>query len=466
MQPLAAVAQQATGENAPLMLRGVVTSEGRAVSGASVEVPASRALVRTDTAGRFRVTVAGDSVQLVVRAIGHTRAIRMVSLRGDLTAPVSIALTRTAALLNAVVTTATMKERYLADSPVKVELVTPALLERNASPNVMDNVSFLPGLTQQVDCGVCFTNNIRINGMEGPYTAVLIDGAPMMSALATVYGLNSIDPTLVEQIEIIRGPNSTLYGAEAMGGVINIVTKDPRLAPRMSVSASGTSNGETNLAIAAAPRLGGGRALVSVSGGHNSYFVDRNRDGFSDLPLVSRLSLMTKWTTGTPARRPFELMARVYGEDRFGGTADWMRRDRGSSTVYGESIRTWRAELLGTVRGGTVTSPFRLDVSGNLHHQNSVYGDTPYLATQRTAFAQGVWSPRIGRHDVTAGATLRLQQYADSTRAQQVDETRFIPGVFVQDEVPVGTRLSVLGGIRADHHAAHGVIASPRLALK
>ena len=464
MVPTLARAQGTDG--GPAFLRGVVTSDGQAVAYASVEIPAARIMVRTDTAGRFRIVVTGDSVQLLVRAIGHTRALRTVRLRSGFDEVVSIALTKTAATLNAVVTTATMQERYLSDSPVKVELVTPALLQRNASTNVMDNVSFLPGLTQQVDCGVCFTNNIRINGMEGPYTAVLIDGAPMMSALATVYGLNSIDPALIEQIEIIRGPNSTLYGAEAMGGVINVVTKDPRLAPRMSVSASGTSNGETNVAIAAAPRIGGGRALVSINGGYNAQFVDRNGDGFSDLPLVSRLSVMTKWSAGTPARRPFELMARVYGEDRFGGTADWTRADRGSSTVYGESIRTLRAELLGTVRGGPLAAPFRLDVSANVHHQNSAYGNTPYLATQRVAFAQGVWSPRVGRHDITAGATLRLQQYADSTRAQQVNETRFIPGVFMQDEVPVGSTVTVLGGMRADHHAAHGVIASPRLAIK
>ena len=126
-----------------------------------------------------------------------------------------------------------------------------------------------------------FTNNIRINGMEGPYTAVLIDGTPMMSALATVYGLNSIDPTLIEQIEIIRGPNSTLYGSEAMGGVINIVTKDARLAPKLSMNAFGTSDGEASIALAAAPSIGGVRSLFSINASHNARFVDRNGDGFA-----------------------------------------------------------------------------------------------------------------------------------------------------------------------------------------
>ena len=464
-----AVAVQAAGSQARPMptvtLVGRVVSDGRAIAGATVEAEPGRLRARSDGVGVFRLRVsAGGPVSLLVRAIGHTPARRTVDLPSADTLLVS--LTASASLLNTVVTTATMQERFLSDSPVKVEVVTPAFLQRNVTANLMDNVSFLPGLMQQVDCGVCFTNSIRINGMEGPYTAVLIDGAPMMSALASVYGLNSIDPSLVEQIEIIRGPNSTLYGAEAMGGVINIVTKDARLAPRLSVNAFGSTHGETNVAIAAAPSIRGARSLLSISGSHNALFVDRNGDGFSDLPLVSRLSIMNKWATGTSARRPFELMARVYGEDRFGGTSEWSGADRGSSTVYGESIRTYRAELLGTVRRGPVTSPVRLDLSANWHHQNSVYGDTPYLATQAIGFAQGVWSPQVGAHSLTTGATFRVQQYRDSTRAQQTSDTRVIPGLLAQDEVVLGTRFTVLAGVRADHHAAHGVITSPRLAIK
>lgn len=446
---------------------GRVVSEGRPVAGATLELDGTLIRSRTDSSGRFRMVVPSAAlVTLRARAIGHAPARVQVALPQAAGDTVRVALAPSASLLNAVVTTATMQERYLSDSPVKVELVTPAFLQRNVSNNVMDNVSFLPGLTQQVDCGVCFTNNIRINGMEGPYTAVLIDGTPMMSALATVYGLNSIDPTLIEQIEIIRGPNSTLYGSEAMGGVINIVTKDARLAPKLSVNAFGTSDGEATLSLAAAPAIGGVRSLLSVNASHNARFVDRNGDGFSDLPLVSRLSVMNKWVTGTPANRPFELMARVYGEDRFGGTEAWTRADRGSSTVYGESIRTWRTELLGTWRPNPLGTPLRVDVSGNWHRQDSFYGDTPYRAAQQVAFAQAVWSPLAGRHGLTLGSSIRYQRYSDSTRAQRTTDVRLIPGLFAQDEVPLGTRVTLLGGMRVDHHATHGVIPSPRLAVK
>ena len=175
---------------------------------------------------------------------------------------------------------------------------------------------------------------------------------------------------------------------------------------------------------------------------------------------------MNKWAVGTPANRPFEMLARVYAEDRFGGTDAWTRADRGSSTVYGESIRTLRGELLGTYRPGTPATAVRIDVSGNWHHQNSVYGDTPYLATQQVAFTQAVWSPQLARHALTLGSSMRYQRYRDSTRAQRTTDSRFIPGLFAQDEVSLGTRVTMLAGMRVDHHRAHGVIPSPRLALK
>ena len=369
--------------------------------------------------------------------------------------------------LTATVTSATLREVFAGDAPVKVEVLTAAHLKRNATTNLMDNLSFVNGLNQQVDCGVCFTNNIRINGMEGPYTAVLIDGAPIMSALASVYGLNGIDPALVEQVEIIKGPSSTLHGSEAMGGLINVVTKDPRFAPRWSVSASTSSHGEHTVAVAGAPGIAGARGLLSVSTAYNDRFVDGNADGFTDLPLVRRLSVFNKWAVGDAARRTLDVAGRLYMEDRFGGVRAWTRADRGTDRAYGESIRTRRLELVGSYRFPSLGDRLRVDAALNRHDQDSWYGLQPYLARQTTAFAQLTGRPDIGdRHDVAVGVALRAQSYRDSTRHHESDERRLTPGLFVQDEIALGERWTVLAGMRVDHHAAHGAVTSPRLAVK
>ena len=452
-------------------LAGSVLHEGKPIPGAVVEAVGGSGAphrVRSAADGTFRLPLpSAGRYRITVRALGFTPGETEVVAGDDGQTRLELTLTASASTLGSVVTTGTFRETFVSESPVKVDVVTSEFLTRNVSSNVMDNISFLPGLNQQVDCGVCFTNNIRINGMEGPYTAVLIDGTPMMSALATVYGLNSIDPSLIEQIEIIKGPNSTLYGSEAMGGVINVITKDARLAPRLSVNTFATTNGETNLALGAAHTMGRAQSLFSVNGAWNDRFVDGNDDGFRDLAAVTRVSALNKWAIGTAANRPLDLTARYYYEDRTGGLDAFSpATDRGSSSVYGESIRTNRAELLGTWRTGPVRAPFRLDVSFNYHHQDSFYGDQAYVATQTVAFGQGVWSPQLGAHSLLLGATLRQQRYRDSTTAQQTDDSRFIPGVFAQDELPLGDRTTLLGGLRLDHHAVHGVIPSPRLAIK
>jgi outer membrane receptor for ferrienterochelin and colicins len=446
---------------------GTIQSDTRTVGGALIEVAGTTQRARSDSIGAFRLLGVAPGVRQVrIRAFGFAPVTRVVTVAAGIATRLDVVLVPSVSTLATVVTTGTLKDTYVSDAPVKVDVVTPAFLQRNVGATVMDNVSFLPGLAQQVDCGVCFTNNIRVNGMEGPYTAVLIDGAPMVSALATVYGLNSIDPSLIEQIEIIKGPNSTLYGSEAMGGVINIVTKDARLAPRLALNAFGTSNGETNLALGAARSVGSARTLLSVNGAWNEHFVDQNGDGFRDLPSVKRISLLNKWAVGPAANRPLDLLARYYYEDRAGGVGDWTSADRGSSSVYGESIRTSRAELLGTYRMGQSIAPVRVDVSLNWHHQDSFYGSQAYLATQTVAFAQGVWSPQVGRHAFMLGGTLRHQTYHDSTQATRTSDARFVPGVFAQDEISLGPSVALVGGLRLDRHRAHGVIPSPRVALK
>jgi outer membrane receptor for ferrienterochelin and colicins len=464
--PLGAQAPVAAGR-VTAFVEGRITSDGRPVAAATVEVAALGLRTSADSLGAYRLRLPAAGRHAVrVRAVGFGPVIRTIDVPIGTTATLHVTLLRSAQLLNTVVTTGTLRDTYVSDSPVKVDVVTPAFLQRNVTSTLMDNISFLPGLNQQVDCGVCFTNNIRVNGMEGPYTAVLIDGAPMVSALATVYGLNSIDPSLIEQVEITKGPNSTLYGSEAMGGVINIVTRDARLAPKLTLNAFGTTNGETNLALAAGRTIGRASALFSMNGAYNTRFVDGNGDAFRDLPAIKRISVLNKWAIGSAAHRPVELLARVYHEDRTGGVAAWTPADRGSSSIYGESIRTSRAEVMGTVRTGSLTNPVRLDASASWHHQDSFYGAQAYVATQRIAFAQAVWTPTLGAHSLLLGATARHQSYEDSTLAQHTRDDRFIPGVLAQDEVRLSPKLSVLGGLRVDRHAVHGVIPSPRLALR
>jgi outer membrane receptor for ferrienterochelin and colicins len=362
------------------------------------------------------------------------------------------------------VVTGTMSEVRLADAPVKVEVISRAALERNLATTLMAAIGMLPGLREQVDCGVCYTNSISINGMDGPYTAVLFDGVPILGALATTYALNSLNPALLERVEIVKGPASTLYGSEAMGGVVNVITRDPRTAPAWSLSSLASSHGEMTLDAMLRPTLGSGRLLLAASGTRNDRFVDANGDAFSDLPLVTRVTALAKWSDGTLSSRRVDLLARAWYEDRFGGVRGWTRADRGSDRIYGESIRTRRVELVAGLRPA---DDIRVDAAIAHHDQDSWYGTQPYAATQGTGFVQAAWAPSGNgrRLRPLIGATVRHQRYDDDTPATTTVDRRTILGVFAEGEMKVGSG-SVLAGARLDRHAAHGLIASPRLALR
>ena len=446
-----------------LVLEGRVHDAGEGLAGATVRAGSRTARTRED--GRFRMGLrAVWPIELRVTAIGYKpRTLRIEAPGSD----VDIGLERAPATLEPLVATGTLRETSVADSPVKVELVGAAFLRRAAGETLASAMDRVTGIQQQVDCGVCFTNSLRINGMEGPYTVVLIDGVPLMSSLASVYGLSGLHPAIIEQVEIVKGPSSTLYGAEAMAGVINVITKDPRYAPKLSFGSLVSSHGELSAEAAAAPRLGGGHLLLSGTFAHNAQFIDANTDGFSDLPLVSRAALFAKWSDGPPSGRRLDLALRFTGEDRFGGQRGWTAADRLGTRVYGEQISTRRLET--TVQWRLpVRRDLRLQAGGAWHDQNSAYGTTPYVARQVDAFAQLSWAAPVGRlGQLVSGAAFRWQRFDDDTPATVSGPViRPVPGLFGQLETQVGSRVTTLAGLRLDHQPTDGLVASPRLSAK
>ncbi|MBK7239594.1 MAG: TonB-dependent receptor [Flavobacteriales bacterium] len=368
-----------------------------------------------------------------------------------------------------------MREVSRSDSPVSVEVITPALFRKNPSPSLFDAVGMVNGVRPQINCSVCNTGDIHINGMEGPYTMVLIDGMPIVSGLSTVYGLSGIPTSLVERVEIVKGPGSSLYGSEAMGGLVNVITKDPVLAPRAVVDLMATTYQEYNADIGL--RFGQKKVsdLLGVSVFNYSVPVDHNNDGFTDVTLQERVSLFNKFTVRRPDSKVASIAVRYVHEDRWGGDMKWTPAFAGSDSLYGENIATRRWEVIGQYQlpvPGNLTA----QLSANGHQQRSFYGTTPYDADQRVFFAQLYGSKRFGaRHDALYGLAYRYTWYDDNTigTARYEGEVRHnapqilpLPGLFLQDEWSVTETHKLLLGYRVDHDRNHGLVQSPRIAYK
>lgn len=164
-----------------------------------------------------------------------------------------------------IVLSGTMKPVRKLDSPVPVEVFSPAFFKRNPTPNIFDALQNVNGIRPQINCNVCNTGDIHINGLAGPYTMILIDGMPIVSSLGTVYGLSGIPNSLIERIEVVKGPASSLYGSEAVGGLINIITKNAGTAPKFSLDAFSTTLGEYNVDLGMRSKVGNLYGLTGVN---------------------------------------------------------------------------------------------------------------------------------------------------------------------------------------------------------
>jgi outer membrane receptor for ferrienterochelin and colicins len=452
------------------VVQGRVLGDGGPLPGAHIQVEGTPLGVAADASGHYRLAgLAPGRHVLVVSAVGFATQRQPIHLRAaDVTETMDVFLRRAVLAGEEVVVTGTMRERYVKESPVKVSVVRAERLQRGrARANLMDLIGSVGGLTTQLNCGVCGTNAIRINGVQGPNTAVLIDGMPIMGALASVYGLNGISPSIIDQVEVIKGPQSTLYGTQALGGVVNIITKDPTHTPTFSVDAYGRSTHEGSVNLAASPQVGRFKGFVSASGLRMEHYFDNNGDGFADVPKRSRIGLFGKGALASPDGIPMlSVAAKLYGEDRTGGTVDFTDALRGSGAVYGESIYTHRAELLTEVRPPGLDQRLRIRSALTVHDQDSYYGMEHYDAQQRIVFGQATWDQLLtGALRLLTGTTLRYEMYDDNTPATPAADRRFIPGIFAQSELMVGD-VTLLGGLRLDHHTEHGVVTAPRLSAK
>lgn len=368
--------------------------------------------------------------------------------------------------LEDVVISGTLKPVKRLESPVPVEIYSPAFLKKNPTSNIFEALQSVNGVRPQLNCNICNTGDIHINGLEGPYTMVTIDGMPIVSALSTVYGLSGIPNSLIDRIEVVKGPASSLYGSEAVGGLINIITKKPMNAPLFSADIFSTSWFENNIDLGFKSKIGEKiSTLVGINYFKFNQLIDNNKDNFTDVTLQDRISIFNKWNFLRPNNKEFTIAGRLFYEDRWGGEMQWNKSYRGGSDVYGESIYTKRVELISKYQLPTTENMY-LSFSVTAHDQNSVYGNTIYLANQKIGFGQYTWDKKLDNHNLLLGAAVRYQFYNDNTIATiNAEKTKIYSG-FLQDEIKLAQKHYLLLGTRYDYNNNHGAIFTPRIAYK
>jgi outer membrane receptor for ferrienterochelin and colicins len=305
-------------------ISGKVLINGKAAEGVNVYIPSLAKGILTNSSGGFLLKdlPAGD-YQLRISFVGYKTINEQVSLKGNETLKRDFILQEDPLLLSQVVVTATRNEIPQYSSPIIVSKISNRTFEATQSLSLSEGLSFSPGLRLENNCQNCGFTQLRMNGLEGPYSQILINSRPVFSALAGVYGLDMIPANMIDRIEVMRGGGSVLYGGNAIAGTVNIITKEPTknsFQAGMNQSFVNLESPDRTL------HLNGSLVNKSMNKGISFYAYNRNRepwdandDGFSEIALLNNKTFGIDAFWNLSQRSKLKLTAHSISEFRRGG---------------------------------------------------------------------------------------------------------------------------------------------------
>jgi len=207
---------------------GHVVCQGKHIPFASVSLKGTTIGTSTDETGHFQLVNLPEGEQIiVVTNIGYKSQERKITVKENTTIEINFDLEEDIMNLEEVVVSADRNQQKRTEAPVIVNTIGKQIFHSSQSQTLGEGLNFSPGLRLENNCQNCGFSQVRMNGMEGPYSQILINSRPIFSGLAGVYGLELIPSNMVEKVEVVRGGGSALFGSNAIAGTINIILKDP-----------------------------------------------------------------------------------------------------------------------------------------------------------------------------------------------------------------------------------------------
>ena len=450
---------------------------GRPVADAAVTLTTSSLTVVTSEDGRFCLhPVAAGEHRLIVFADGYGLAEWEIKTTAEGRAGVDIELRP--AFGEEVVISATRTEKRLADVPLHVQTVSRSRIESVVARTLADAIEWTRGVRVESNCQSCNTSQIRLLGLEGPYSQLLVDGQPTVSSLAMVYGIEQLPARLIDSIEVVRGGGSPAYGAGAVAGVINLIPHHPDHthtevdARSGRIGGAGGSAESPSYSLVADWTPGSRRAATFYGQIDRVAPVDVDGDGFSDVSI-----------------RDLDVVGVRYHEFFMGGSAR-LAADvgltaefrRGGDRLHLPPEQAQVAEQLDSRRSGAgvswlqTVSPlwdWRATASHAATERTSYYGaggDVGAFGWTRNPL--WVFDSHVNRGGGAGTLSFGLQASHDVIDDRQPAYRRIIrenyrsTSAFVQDDRRIGDGLTLLYGVRGDRHSAvQRTIVSPRAAL-
>ena len=366
-----------------------------------------------------------------------------------------------------IVVASTRTGRRLEDQPTRVEVLGREEIEEKMLMTPGDIVMMLNemgGLRVQATSPSLGAASVRIQGMRGRYTRFLSDGLPLFGQQPGGLGLLQIPPMDLGQVEVIKGVASALYGAGAMGGVVDLLSRRPGDERVTEVLVNRSTRGATDAVLWAEAPLSERWGLTVLGGVHAQSRADVDDDGWADLPEYTRGVVRPRLFWDDDAGRSLFATAGAMWETRTGGTIDG-RVLSATGAAYREALDTTRIDA-GFVAQSLVRGRFLVAVRGAFARQvhDHQFGESRERDRHLTSFGEATVRAATGRHTWVAGAALEDDRYRP-TDLPRFAYTFTTPGLFLQDDVDVRPWLTVSLSGRLDRHSEFGWFGSPRVSV-
>ncbi len=471
---------------------GDVKSGGEHIPFATIHMEGTTIGTVTDITGHYMlIDLEPGTHTLVASSMGYTTVRKEITIHADEVLEVNFELVEESMAIDEVVVTGTKTFKRQTDAAVIVNVIDSKLLAQTQSCNISEGLKFQPGLRVETDCQTCNYTQLRMNGLGGGYSQILINGRPVFSPLTGLYGMEQIPANMVERIEVVRGGGSALYGSSAIGGTVNVITRIPK---ESSYDISLTSQLINNQAMD--HMLSGNLNMLTHK--HNAgaaIFVNRrmreaydhNGDNFSELPQLANNSFGANLFFKPRYNQKLELNFSSLSEYRYGGE---MVNEPAHMALQSEE-RTHNVLMGGLdyqINFNDENSSFIAYLAGqktDRKHYTGIFpydsleisehlANAPYGFTYNNTLQAGVqFNHRLtdflgGTNVLTVGTEYVYDEVLDSIRAYNyiLDQTTGIFGTFIQSDWEIRKGITLLAGVRADkHNLVDRLILSPRVSL-
>lgn len=263
----------------------------------TIRIDGTTTITTTDATGHFKLLhVPVGSYTLVAESIGYITAKQDIIIKRDTTITVNFVIEEDLMQLEQIVVTGNRNATKKRHSATLVNVVNAEIFNRVGATCLADGLNFQPGVRVENNCQNCGFNQVRINGLDGHYSQILINSKPVFSALAGVYGLEHIPATMIDRVEVMRGGGSALFGSSAIGGTINIITKNPvinsaEISHTLTSIGMGGSFDNNTIANGSVVSNNGKTGLFIYGQSRQRESYDHNNDGFSDIGKIDSKTL-------------------------------------------------------------------------------------------------------------------------------------------------------------------------------